>query len=158
MHCFISAGSSPGFCIGLTTLQYICRGFFHSDSVVKNAMDSCLLRRFRWVACFSIRFGTKKLAFVLSDASEEMHIKGPIWVLFPLRSSWESSCLDNRLHAGSICLVYPKKLVYRILRANQIVSDFLPMLRLRLRTFRPPVVFMRDLNPWVRARLTLLGW
>ena len=37
------------------------------------------------------------------------------------------------------------------------VIVFRPIARRRLITFRPPLVFMRVRNPWVRERFALLG-
>jgi hypothetical protein len=37
-------------------------------------------------------------------------------------------------------------------------NRFLPLARLRLMTRRPAFVDILFLNPWVRARLILLGW
>jgi hypothetical protein len=37
-------------------------------------------------------------------------------------------------------------------------SRFRPLARRRLRTARPPAVFMRERNPWTRRRRTRLGW
>jgi hypothetical protein len=42
--------------------------------------------------------------------------------------------------------------------ADQAASRFLPLARLRLMTRRPALVDILFLNPWVRARLILLGW
>jgi hypothetical protein len=52
---------------------------------------------------------------------------------------------------AAACFRERGSLIYGVNRAR-------PLARRRLRTRRPALVAMRARNPWVRARLILLGW
>jgi len=52
---------------------------------------------------------------------------------------------------------YQVFLVLLPLRSLETVSFFLPFARLRLRTARPPLVFIRARKPWDFALLRFLG-